>query len=66
MNFTNIIYECRKASNISQDTLAAELDISRRTIGKIERGEQNPSLDIAYRLSVYFGKSIEEMFPRIS
>ena len=48
---------------ISQDQMTADLDISRRTISKIENGEQNPSLDMVYRIAAYFNLLIPEVFP---
>ena len=61
--YSNRVYELRKDHGISQDKMAADLDISRRTISKIENGEQNPSLDIVYRISAYFNLLIPEVFP---
>ena len=61
--YSNRVYELRKDHSISQDKMAADLDISRRTISKIENGEQNPSLDIVYRISAYFNLLIPEVFP---
>ena len=61
--YSNRVYELRKGHGISQDKMAADLDISRRTISKIENGEQNPSLDIVYRISAYFNLLIPEVFP---
>ena len=34
--YSNRVYELRKSYGISQDQMAADLDISRRTISKIE------------------------------
>ena len=48
---------------ISQDQMTADLDISRRTISKIENGEQNPSPDMVYRIAAYFNLLIPEVFP---
>ncbi len=48
---------------ISQDQMTADLGISRRTISKIENGEQNPSLDMVYRIVAYFNLLIPEVFP---
>lgn len=61
--YSNRVYELRRDLGISQDKMAADLAISRRTISKIENGEQNPSLDIVYRISAYFNRMIPEVFP---
>lgn len=63
MDYRTTLYECRKERNISQNTLALELGISRRAIGKIERDQENLSLEMAYRISAYFNKSVYELFP---
>lgn len=63
MIYTNRLFEIRKENNISQERLASVLGISRRSISKIENGEQNPSLEIAYRLSSYFHLMIPDIFP---
>ena len=61
--YSNRVYELRKSHGISQDQMAADLDISRRTISKIENGDQNPSLDMVYRIAAYFNRMIPEVFP---
>ena len=64
--YSNNVYELRKECNISQDKMAHDLEISRRSISKIENGEQNLSLDMAYRIACYFGKLIPDVFPLLS
>ena len=61
--YSNNVYALRTELGISQDKMAADLEISRRTISKIENGEQNPSLEIVYRISAYFKRLIPEVFP---
>ena len=61
--YSNRVYEFRRDLGISQDKMAADLAISRRTISKIENGEQNPSLDMAYRIAAYFNLLIPDVFP---
>lgn len=58
----NKIEETRKAAGINQDALAKELGVSRQTISSIENGRYNPSIELAYKLSKYFGMTIEELF----
>lgn len=38
------------------------MDVSRQTIGSIENGRYNPSISLAFKLSRFFGMSIEEIF----
>ena len=61
--YQNNVYELRKEQRISQDKMAADLGISRRSISKIENGDQNLSLEMAYRIAAYFEKLIPEVFP---
>jgi putative transcriptional regulator len=61
--YSNNVYALRTELGISQDKMAADLEISRRTISKIENGEQNPSLEIVYRISAYFKRLVPEVFP---
>ena len=61
--YQNNVYELRKGQNISQEKMAADLGISRRSISKIENGDQNLSLEMAYRIAAYFKKLIPEVFP---
>lgn len=61
--YSNNVYTLRTGLGISQDKMAADLEISRRSISKIENGEQNPSLEMVYRISAYFNCLISEVFP---
>lgn len=61
--YTNNLYNLRKANHISQQKMANYLNISRRTISKIENGEQNLSLEMTYRISAYFNLMVQDVFP---
>lgn len=56
--YSNNVYALRTELGISQDKMAAGLEIS-----KIENGDQNPSLEMVYRISAYFNRLIPEVFP---
>ena len=58
----NRLEELRKERGISQEELAAELEVSRQTIGSLENGRYNPSIKLAFKISRYFGMPIEEVF----
>ena len=66
MIYSNNVYELRKQCKISQEKLARDLDISRRSVSKIENGEQNLSLEMAYRIASYFERLIQEVFPLLA
>lgn len=46
----------------TQSDLAARLGVSRQAVNAIERCKHDPSLELAFRLSLTFGQSIEELF----
>lgn len=63
MIYSNRVYSLRKKNHISQERMADDLQISRRSVSKIEKGEQNLSLEMAYRIASYFEMLIPEVFP---
>ena len=56
------IQELRKANKISQAELADEMGVTRQTIILLEKGRYNASLELAFKIARYFGKTIEEAF----
>jgi putative transcriptional regulator len=58
----NKIKEFRKVNNLTQDDLAKELGVTRKTINQIESGNVLPKIDIAYKLSIILGATIEQLF----
>ncbi len=53
----------RQQANISQDKLAEAVDCRRRTIGYIEKGVHDPSVQMAYRIANYFKVALPVLFP---
>lgn len=58
----NRLEQLRKQKGIRQEQLAADLEVSRQTIGSLENGRYNPSIILAFKIARYFGMSIEEIF----
>ncbi len=58
----NLIKELRKERKVTQDELADAVDVTRQTIISLENGRYNASLQLAHKISKYFGKTIEEIF----
>ena len=58
----NRIAVLRKAREKSRKELADEISVNFQTIGYLEREEYNPSLDLAFRISEYFGFPVEFIF----
>jgi len=60
--FKTKIKVLRAERDITQEKLAHDIGVSRGTILEIERGTFNPSLKLAFKISDYFGKNINEVF----
>ena len=58
----NRLEEIRKSNGITQEELASILEVSRQTIGALENGRYNPSIILAFKISKYFGLTIEDIF----
>lgn len=58
----NNVEVLRKEKQLNQEELGKQLGVSRQTIISIEKGKYNPSLELAFKLSKVFDKSIEEIF----
>jgi putative transcriptional regulator len=58
----NKIRVWRAKYDISQDTLANGIQVSRQTIHAIERGKFLPSILTAMKLAKYFNTTVEELF----
>ncbi len=58
----NKIRELRKQNKTTQDDLAGAVGVTRQTIISLENGKYNASLQLAHKISKYFGMQIEEVF----
>ncbi len=58
----NRLEEIRKQRGVTQEELAAALEVSRQTIGSLENGRYNPSILLAFKIAKYFGMPIEDIF----
>ena len=58
----NRIKELRKQKKITQDELAKAVEVTRQTIISLENGKYNASLQLAYKISRYFGTNNEDVF----
>jgi DNA-binding XRE family transcriptional regulator len=52
----------REERGFSRNELAEKISVNYQTVGYLERGEYNPSLDLAFRISECFGLPIEAIF----
>jgi len=60
----NRIKVYRALHDLTQEALADKLAVTRQTILAIEKGKYNPSLDLAFRISDFFGVPVENFFIR--
>ncbi|MFC0013539.1 MULTISPECIES: helix-turn-helix transcriptional regulator [Allobacillus] len=58
----NRLTEIRKQHRMNQQELADVLEVTRQTIGSIENGRYDPSLQLAFKIARYFDMAIEEIF----
>jgi putative transcriptional regulator len=58
----NRLEEIRKQNGLTQEELAAKLEVSRQTISSLESGRYNPSILLAFRIARMFDLPIEEIF----
>ncbi len=58
----NRIGVLRQEREISRKQLAEIVGVNSQTVGYLEREEYNPSLDLAFRMSEYFGLPVEMVF----
>jgi len=58
----NRVEQLRKERGLNQEEFAKMLRVSRQTISSIETGKYNPSLELAFAISDFFGMRIEEIF----
>ena len=58
----NRLEELRKERGLKQEELAAALAVSRQTIGSLENGRYNPSIQLAFKIARYFGLLVEDIF----
>lgn len=52
----------RAERDLTQADLAIELNVSRQTVNAIEKGKFDPSLPLAFKMSILFELPIEEIF----
>jgi DNA-binding XRE family transcriptional regulator len=60
----NRITVLRAERGLSRQQLADALGINYQTVGYLERGDYNPSLELAFRIAEYFGLPLEAVFSR--
>lgn len=62
MAIATTLKQVRMERNLHQEDLAIAIGSCGRTIGRIERGERNASLELALRLARYLDIPVEDLF----
>lgn len=62
MPLKNKLRVLRAEKDISQETLANAIGVSRQTIIAIEGEDYSPSIVLALKIAKYFKKTVEEVF----
>jgi putative transcriptional regulator len=52
----------RAMRDMTQEELAREVGVTRQTIIAIEKGDYNPSLELAFRIARFFEAGVEDIF----
>ncbi len=52
----------RVAKDLTQEELAQAVGVTRQTIGLLEAGNYNPTLNLCLRLSKVLGKNLDQLF----
>lgn len=58
----NNIKVYRAIHDLTQETLAEKVGVTRQTIHAIEKGKYDPSLELAFKLAKFFEAHIEDIF----
>lgn len=65
MSFGKRLLELRKAKNLSQTELAEQLGIHKNVLGKYEREEVKPSIDIAVKVAEFMEVSLDYLVGKV-
>jgi putative transcriptional regulator len=58
----NTLRELRSEKGWTQEQLGQALGVSRQAVNALETEKHDPSLDLAYRIAVLFGRPVEDIF----
>ena len=54
------------ADEMTQQQLADKVGVTRQTIIAVEAGKYSPSLELAFRIAMAFGRPLEEVFQYVT
>jgi putative transcriptional regulator len=62
LKIINRLHVLRAEHRLTQEQLARQIGVTRATIGAIEGGGYNPSLELAFRIARFFNTDINAIF----
>jgi putative transcriptional regulator len=62
VEFDTRVRELREEAGLTQAELADRVDVTRQTVLYVEKGEYNPSLELAWRIAREFDRRVEDVF----
>jgi len=62
LKILNRLQQLRQKHHLTQEDLAQAVDVTRATIIALEKGNYNPSLELAFRLAQFFKMKIDTIF----
>ena len=62
MSLQNRLRDARSERGETQADLAAALGVSRQTVISLEGGRYAPSLELALKIAVHYGRPVESLF----
>ncbi len=61
-SISNCIQKLRQINGLTQEDLAKAVQVTRATIIALEKGNYNPSLELAFRIAKFFKTDIQKIF----
>ncbi|WP_125703910.1 helix-turn-helix transcriptional regulator [Lacticaseibacillus daqingensis] len=52
----------RAAADLTQEALAERIGVTRQTIGAIEKGDYNPTIQLCLRICKALGTTLDDLF----
>ncbi|HAZ13432.1 MAG TPA: transcriptional regulator [Bdellovibrionales bacterium] len=62
LDIQNSIGELRAEHQLTQQQLADEIGVTRVTVHAIENGNYNPSLELAFKIALFFKTDLNRVF----
>ena len=62
LTIKNCIQDMRLGKKLTQEDLANAVNVTRATIIALEKGNYNPSLELAFRIALFFKTDIQKIF----